>query len=537
MRTSPEPLTTLPRLTCVLSIFIAFALIAASAGAATPGGAISQFGAPGSGNGQFNGPSGVAIDSAGDVYVVDTGNDRVQRFTSEGVYVSQFGAPGSGDGQFIGPRGVAIDSAGDVYVVDTGNDRVQRFTSEGVYVSQFGTAGAGNGQINAPTGVAIDSAGNVYVADAGNGRAQKFSPEGNFISVLDTDGSQVVAVDSSENVYVLDRRGGSPSQIDVYNGAGALTYTLEAGDISSSHGLAVSSTGEAFVSDATTDDVVRFTRPEGVLPVAVTEGAFGALATTVTVAGRVEAQASTTDTTYRFEYGPTTAYGQSAPLPAGDLGGASLIGERVVTALTGLGASTTDHYRLVVSNVGRGGSAYGGDRTFTTVVLAPAVDTAPPSVAATTATLTGGVLPQGLDTTYRFEYGPTASYGASAPAPDADAGSGTVPQSVTQGISGLTPDTTYHYRLVATSVGGTTYGADQAFTTYAPGAATGGVSPFGAGVVVPPPPSYPDLSGLGPTPASPTAPGHPRKCGRGFIQKRVHGKPRCVKRHRHRLVA
>jgi hypothetical protein len=495
---------------------------------------LSQFGAAGSGNGQFNGPSGIAR-LGGELYVVDTGNNRVEKFTLEGVYLSQFGTAGSGEGQFNGPSGIAIGPEGSVYVADTVNNRIQKFTSEGVYVSQFGTAGSSPAQFNGPSDVTADPTGNVYVVDAGNGRVQKFTSEGNFISVLDTSGSEAAASDSSENVYVLDHPNGSPSQIHIYNSAGALTYSFEAGDIASSRGLAA--TGGSFairVSDATNDDVVTFTETT-FLPLAVTEGAFAALATTATLAGTIKVDGGTTrgaDTTYRFEYGPTTAYGQSAPVPEGDLGSGPVAeGTTVSMALTGLARSTTYHYRLVATNSGAGGSGYGADHTFTTVVLAPAVDTGRPTVAATAATLTGGVLPQGVDTTYHFEYGATTSYGATTPVPDADAGSGTTPQPVTQDITGLTPNTTYHYRLVATSIGGTTYGADQAFTTYASGAATGSVSPFGAGVAPPAALTSADLSGLQPTPAAKAAPPTiPRpKCKRGFRHKKVHGNLRCVK--------
>jgi DNA-binding beta-propeller fold protein YncE len=468
---------------------------------------VSQFGTPGSGNGQFNGPMGIAVDSEGNVYVADTGNNRIEKFNLERVYVSQFGGAGSGNGQFNGPSGIAVGAEGDVYVADTGNNRIEKFSPEGMYVSQFGAPGSGDGQFNGATGLAVDSSGNVYVADVGNGRVEKFNAEGTFVSVLDTGGSQAVAVDSSANVYVVDKPTGSPVQLDVYNPTGALAYTIEAGDIGTSRGIAVTPQDEALVADAMNDDVVEFARPRD-LPQAVTEAAFDPLATSVTVSGLLEDQGrhEGAHTTYRFDYGPTTSYGQSAPIPEADLGTGGFFRLRVLTTLSGLNAATTYHYRVVATNVGDGGSAYGADRTFTTVVLAPDVHTGPPSVSATAASLTGGVLAQGLDTVYHFEYGSTPSYGASVPVPDADAGSGTTPASVTESITGLTPNTTYHYRLVATSVGGTSYGVDQAFTTYTTSAAVGGVSPFGSGVAPSAgAPSYPDLAGLAPTPA-PTSP-------------------------------
>src|SRR6266480_4027196 len=77
------------------------------------------------------------------------------------VYLTQWGTQGSGDGQFQGPAGVAIDAAGNVYVADAGNARVQKFTGTGTYLAQWGTLGYGD-----PFDVATDGAGDVYVADS-----------------------------------------------------------------------------------------------------------------------------------------------------------------------------------------------------------------------------------------------------------------------------------------------------------------------------------------------------------------------------------
>ena len=116
---------------------------------------LSSFGLAGSGNGQFNYPVGIAIDSMGNIYVADTGNNRIQKFDKNGVYQSQFGSFGSGDGQLNYPTGIAFDAAGDIYIADEGNDRVQKFNSEGVYQSQFGSYGQGDGQFFGPFAIAI----------------------------------------------------------------------------------------------------------------------------------------------------------------------------------------------------------------------------------------------------------------------------------------------------------------------------------------------------------------------------------------------
>jgi tripartite motif-containing protein 71 len=85
------------------------------------------------------------------------------------------GGPGSGDGQFISPGGVAADGSGNVYVADSGNDRIQRFDASGTFLTTWGSAGSGNGQFHFPEGVATDGSGNLYVADSTNHRIQKFA--------------------------------------------------------------------------------------------------------------------------------------------------------------------------------------------------------------------------------------------------------------------------------------------------------------------------------------------------------------------------
>jgi DNA-binding beta-propeller fold protein YncE len=92
------------------------------------------------------------------------------------VFLTAWGDPGSGAGEFADPFGVAIDLIGHVYVTDTGNNRVQKFTSDGNYLGQWGGSGSGPGQFEAPRGIVVDAAGFVYVTDGGNNRIQKFEP-------------------------------------------------------------------------------------------------------------------------------------------------------------------------------------------------------------------------------------------------------------------------------------------------------------------------------------------------------------------------
>jgi uncharacterized protein YegP (UPF0339 family) len=185
------------------------------------------------------------------------------------------------------------------------------------------------------------------------------------------------------------------------------------------------------------------------------------------------------DTTYHYEYGTTASYGINVPMPDADAGSSTYGGVSAPQAVTGLQPNTTYHFRLVASNSSGPATGDTGDHMFTT--LAP-----PPSVVANAATqtadgfnLSGTVNPHGASTTYRFEYGTSTSYGTKVPAPDGSAGSGTSTTPVSQDVTSLLPNTTYHFRLVAHNSGGTVFSSDQTFATppSAPAAPSAVVSP------------------------------------------------------------
>jgi tripartite motif-containing protein 71 len=134
--------------------------------------------------GRLNLPYDVAPDALGDVYVADTHNHRIQEFSPTGKLIRKWGSLGSGSGQFFQPRGLAIDPFGNVWVADHENHRVQKFTSTGHFLGRFGanggdgTFGRGWGEFNSPRGLSSDAAGNIYVADDANHRIVKLSNDG-----------------------------------------------------------------------------------------------------------------------------------------------------------------------------------------------------------------------------------------------------------------------------------------------------------------------------------------------------------------------
>ena len=93
------------------------------------------------------------------------------------------GRKGAGKGEFDSPTGIAVDASGNILVADTNNGRIEKFSPTGAFLSTIGTKGSGQGQLGEPNGIAIDRAGNIYVAEvASNHRVQKLGPDGRFIA-------------------------------------------------------------------------------------------------------------------------------------------------------------------------------------------------------------------------------------------------------------------------------------------------------------------------------------------------------------------
>jgi hypothetical protein len=421
--------------------------------------------------GSFTFAFGVGVDdsgglSQGDAYVADEGAHVVDKF---GATTSQFGA-GATPLALSAPTDVAVDPAnGEVYVSDFSNNVVDVFTPAGVFVSQFAT---GSG----PSGLAFNSTGSdLYVADNNTGKIEEYDSSGNPVNqtagpnagtnIVDASGHALAAaVDTSTNdVYVDDQ-----SSVAVYESSGAPIGSLgfQTG-ISFSLGIAVDSlTHTVFVSDYSNSVADVFGLVS--LPGVSTGQTTGVTEMSATLEGTVNPEGQPVSSC-AFEYGTSASYGQSASCQqtSAEIGtGSEPV--PVSATITGLQPDVTYHYRLVASSAG--GSEHGEDRTVTTPSR-PIVDGESFSeVGSTRATLKAQVNATGSPSTYRFEYGTSTSYGFTTPQASLGSAQGDVGASAE--LTGLQPDTEYHFRVVAEDGHGTSRGGDVTFTTFPLGAAT-----------------------------------------------------------------
>jgi hypothetical protein len=440
--------------------------------------------------------TGVAVDEAsGLLYAADSFSGAILVFRPSGGSYEQIGEwtgeslPGEGFGEV---SGVAVDnsagpSAGDVYLIDAEDPEL------GVGVADvFKPNGPGleegaegdlvrvlsAGKMEEPNGVAIDpSSGKVYIADSAKGQVYEFSatgaaegklngkgsPQGSFAGPEEEEGNvTAVAIDPGSGDLLVGES--ERHVLSEFNPAGEwigwVTQT-PSGALGEPHAVAVDSEGKIYLADALQAKVDVF-GPGVIVPDVATAKASKVTRTSATLSGTVNGQGKASH--YFFQYGTTETLG-STTSPVAFSGSSE---EKVSQALSELKAGTTYFFRLVAEN--ENGANYGLVRELQTQTAVEGLSTGPvQNLQPASATLTGTLAPNGFDAHYYFQWGTSTAYGKESPAPPGtDAGEGAEAVAAQTDLEGLTPNTTYHYRLVASNSLGSTFGQDKAFTTSGP---------------------------------------------------------------------
>lgn len=231
----------------------------------------SPIGTQGTGFGQLQGPMGVAVDAAGNTFVVDGQNNRVLKYDAAGNFSRQIGATGSGDGQFLNPRRIAVTQAGNIWVTDTGNRRLQLFSGEGQFIRKFTYEGGnlGVGKFAEPFGVAAGAGETLWVTDIGSHRVYRFKEDGTFLNTVTNlplmttmQTPAGVAVDAFGNAWVTEQ---ASDKVYEFDPSGKYVFEFGTPGSSSSqfsdpNGIAVARSGNLFVLD--TGRVQEF-KPDG----------------------------------------------------------------------------------------------------------------------------------------------------------------------------------------------------------------------------------------------------------------------------------
>ena len=510
---------------CVFTGWLVWATVPALAGSGFA--PISSFSPPQG----FSDPSGLAVDdtaglSKGDVYVADQGDDKLEKFSATGVLLGEVEVPGAqlnkltveqypnlayeGDVYVVGsssgvvyrfgpelalkqeikgisnPIGVAVDEVGDVLISSAQDGgKVSEFNAAGEPVNATGAPDPDNTVLDGitPNALAVDASGKVlYAANGtyGGGAIRYVSVGGTYVQEaeleyasrwLKTSRALGVTLTSAGSVLV-----NSQLQIIEYGSSGTARLgesELEVGShgfispvLSEAQAIGVNDElGYVYVADSAKDLVYAF--EEGPTPeVPETTSPSGVGSSTVTLNGILKRGSGDGETSgYYFSYKLGSSCEKYADTP--ELGPtASTVGKEgeVQAEVSELSYATQYTFCLVATN--KYGTTFGPPISFNTASIPPRIENeSPANVGTSSVNLTLHANPGGSPTTYHFEYGPTSAYGLSTP----EMALGTGIESIlgTARLTGLAPNTQYHYRVVASNEKGSEDGSDASFTTFA----------------------------------------------------------------------
>lgn len=431
----------------------------------------------------FTQPTGVAVDNAvvpgdpalGDLYVVDGERDVIDKFGPEGEFREQLGR-----GVFEAPlAGVAVDAAGNVWVAETrpgeAQARVYEFAPDGTPAEtspRFSTS--------APPepGFSVDSTDAVYLADTQGVRKYNSSggelndsgelQSGAIFEECSFCGSTGVAVDLSTGDVYFDNAQAPEREpsISERNSEGSSLAQFGQSQLKDGGpgGIGVDpASGQIFISSGVDGKVYVFAATPG--PRVQARPASEVTATTATLNANVNPEGAELEECF-FEYGDSTAYGSRAPCEpsAAGIGNGTKPVDVKAHEVKGLTGGTIYHFRVVAKSAG--GTSVSADQVFETLPV-PAIESATvKNLTATSARLEVAVNPRGLPvTSCEFELGTSAAYGTTIPCEQSEAqiGAGSKPVLISAAVAGLTPNTTYHWRVVLGDENGTSASSDHSF--------------------------------------------------------------------------
>lgn len=416
---------------------------------------------------QLGGAPDVAVDNSagagnGRIYVLSDDANRVFGYASSGT---ELGGNYPLEIPAAEIAGLAVDSTGRLWIGDRNTDLIKRYEANGA------PAGLEVKALGDPSDLALDSKDDLYAIIAG--QVWKYSgPEYESrveIDPVNTATPTAIAVDPGTGNLLVARTTATVRLVNEYDNAGSEVagspFTVEGLGPPNFRGVAVDgANGIVYLSDVNNHQVFAFTR-FGIHPDVTTGAASEQTDSTARLSGTVNPNG--TATSCEFEYGIGTTYGQVVPCETSPGSGNGAV--EVHADISGLSPSTVYHFRLDATNAT--GTLTGEDAQFSTFGPPAISETAFTSATASEATVSAKINPGNQLTTYLVEYGPTEAYGQSTAEAQIDAGPEDV--RVVERITGLQPDTAYHFRFVAENAasekeGQPSRGPDAVLKTYPP---------------------------------------------------------------------